>query len=64
MPTNLDGWKERFRELIEDARCTPMTYDDREKLIALVQQEAELIYFTPCPEPSTADCGPEGAWWD
>ena len=37
MPQDLKGWKDYFRERIEEARCTVMSDDDRDELIAFVE---------------------------
>jgi hypothetical protein len=34
LPTNLDGWKRRFRDQIEEARLAQLTDAEREVLVA------------------------------
>ena len=47
VPMTLEDWKRYFRDHIEEVRFAIMTDKDREALIAYLQEEAELIFYSP-----------------
>jgi hypothetical protein len=49
-PANLESWKRRFRDLIEQARLSELTPVERAALVASIRREADMI-TEPVPEP-------------
>jgi hypothetical protein len=48
-PTNLEGWRRRFRAAIEQARLAQLTPVERAALVASIRRDADLI-TEPIPE--------------
>jgi hypothetical protein len=42
-PKNLDGWMQRFRDRIEEARISNLTGAEREALVASIRKDANII---------------------
>jgi hypothetical protein len=67
LPTDHSGWKEWFRDRIDEARLEPMSERDRKKLIAWLKDEVELLLFGPEPELDYVpdfEPVPESSWRD
>jgi hypothetical protein len=46
-PTSLDGWRRRFRDLLEQARLSALSPVERAALVVAIRRDADTITDVP-----------------